>query len=349
MLQRQLRLFLESLGMRTLRMMRLPRTLFHTKVLMPCVRILALLSLCAMLGLLTMAYGVPKAFAIQARPPADWSFYMSTASTSTAYNFGCDQGRADASFSPPINSEVVLDFGGQLSDGSGALMVNGVVISNSQLEAATEAFAHGYWDCTGANDSTSVMRLGIGTNNSYYDVSYAGGQTWVNDVAAIQAYIKAQGWASQVVTLGANDLEPGFGDAPSAINWAQGFASVSGYLYLDYGSADGCPQYSTGNGSCNNGWNQYDEWYVCWGSPPALPTPEIYYYANAQQWAMISLYGAQLGGTNNTVLMQGPWDEYDLDNSTLTSAQAWDALWTDLNNNSATAQNMPYALEIQQE
>ena len=59
---------------------------------------------------------------------------------------------------------------------------------------------------------------------------------------------------------------------------------------------------------------------------------------------MISLYGAQY--QNATVYMQGPWDGYDLDTTGLTSSQAWNDLWTDLNNNSATAQNMLYSLEI---
>ncbi|HLX38932.1 MAG TPA: hypothetical protein VKR42_00275 [Ktedonobacteraceae bacterium] len=85
----------------------------------------------------------------------------------------------------------------------------------------------------------------------------------------------------------------------------EGFSGVNGYDYLDFGSADGCPQYSDNNGSCNNGWNQYDEWYVSWGATPALPTPEIYYDALARQWAMISLYGAQY--QHAVVYMQGPW------------------------------------------
>lgn len=322
--------------------------ILHERVFVSCTRILALFSICVLLGAATTLYrGAPKAFAMQAQPATDWSFYMNTTSTSTSYTWGCNMGKADASHSPPTNSEVVLDFGGQLSNGSGSLMINGVSITNAQIEAVAEEFAHGYWDCTGTGDATSVLKLGIGTNNSYYDVSYAGGQTWVNVVAAVQAYNHSKGYASQVTMMGANDLEPGFGSASGSIAWAQGFASVSGYLYLNYGSADGCPQYSTGNGACNNGWNQYDVWYVSWGSPPAIVSPEIYYTANARQWAMISLYGAQSQG--GKVLMQGPWDEYDLDTSTLTPAQAWSNLWTDLNNNSATAQNMPFSLEIHNE
>ncbi len=103
----------------------------------------------------------------------------------TAYTLGCNQGNFDRSFSPFVNSEVVLDFGSQLSDGSGAQMINGVTITNAQIEAVAEAFSQGYWICTGS-DTTSYVRLGIGTNNAYNggnnDVSYSGGQTWVNDV-----------------------------------------------------------------------------------------------------------------------------------------------------------------------
>lgn len=347
MLQHHLRSLLQRLDVRPFCMMHAPiRTHLSENTLIPCLRVLALLSMCALFATFTLT---PKAFALQARPPADWSFYITSTNTSTAYTFGCDQGRADASFSPPINSEVVLDFGGQLSDGSGALMINGVTISNSQLEAVTEAFAQGYWDCTGTGDNTSIMHLGIGTNNSFFDVSFAGGQTWANEVSTIQSFITTKGWASQIVMLGANDIEPGFGDASSAIAWAQGFASVDGLLYLNYGSADGCPQFSASNGACSNGWNQFDVWYVSWGSKPAEPAPEIYFLAQSHQWAMISLYGAQSQSAQGAVLMQGPWDEHDLDTTTLTSAQAWNDLWTDLNNNSATAQDMPFAMEIQRE
>ena len=50
-----------------------------------------------------------------------------------------------------MNSKVVLDFGSQLSDGSGAQMINGVTITNAQIEAVAEAFSQGYWICTGSD------------------------------------------------------------------------------------------------------------------------------------------------------------------------------------------------------
>jgi hypothetical protein len=287
--------------------------------------------------------GEKTAFATQTKPPTDWSFYMSTTSTSQVYTLGCNQGEFDASFNPPVNSEVVLDFGGQNSSGTGTIMINNNSISNSQIEAVVEEFSYAYYVCT-RTDSTSVLTLGIGTNNSAYDVNTSGGKTWAQIISTVISYNHSKGYDSQVGVDGANDIEPGFNSASASISWAQGYSSINPAHYLDYGSADGCPTNYSGNGSCYNGWNQYDVWYVSWGAAPELPIPEIYYSSMAQEWAMISLYGAQ--HQNSTVYMQGPWDEYDLDSSTDTSTSAWNQLWTDLNNNSLTKQNMSYSAEI---
>lgn len=329
---------------RTAHMLRIVRVLFSQRVIFECARIFALGSMCILFGSIMAMHPAPKAFAVQAQPHTDWSFYMLSTSTTTAYNLGCNQGHFDASFNPPINSEVVLDFGQHYY--GNVYMLNGQTVTHTQVQQMAEAFAHGYWVCTGS-DSTSVLSLGLGINNYGSWVTYANGQTWGNDVAAVQASNQTNGYSSQVGMMGAGDLEPGWNSFSATQSWVQGFSSVSGYDYLDFGSADGCPQYSSNNGACNNGWNQYDVWYVSWGASPALPTPEIYYDTLARQWAMISLYGAQY--QHSTVYMQGPWDEYDLDNSTLTSSQAWNDLWTDLNNNSSTVQNMLYSLEIHNE
>lgn len=326
------------------RILRSVRMFFRERVIFECVRVLALVSMSALLGSVVTMHAMPKAFAAQSKPPTDWSFYMLSTSTTTAYNLGCNQGNFDRSFSPPINSEVVLDFGQHYY--GNVYTLNGVIITHAQVQAMAEAFAHGYWVCTGS-DTTSVLTLAIGINNYGSWVTYANGQTWANDVAAVQASNQSNGYTSQVGMMGAGDLEPGWNSYSATNNWVQGFASVKGYDYLDFGSADGCPTNSSNNGPCNNGWNQYEVWYISWGALPALPTPEIYYTAQAQQWAMISLYGAQ--HQSGAVYMQGPWDEYDLNKTTLTSSQAWLDLWTDLNNNSATAQSMSYSLEIHDE
>jgi hypothetical protein len=92
------------------------------------------MSMCVVLSAVIAMQGSPNAFALQTMPPTDWSFYMNSTSTSTAYTLGCNQGNFDAGYNPPVSSEVVLDFGGQLSNGSGADMIEGGDITNSQIE-----------------------------------------------------------------------------------------------------------------------------------------------------------------------------------------------------------------------
>src|SRR5437016_5660561 len=178
-----------------------------------CARALALMSMCVLLGSALMAQGTPMAFAVQAKPVTAWSYYVNSGSTSTAYTLGCNQGKSDKTYHQ--NSAAFLDFGGQLSNGSGTLLLNGSTMSNGQIEAVAEAMAHGYWMCTGS-DTTTVFRIGIGTNNSYYDVSYSGGQTWSNVVTAAENSIKISGYSSQAIMYGANDIEPSWSSASAA-------------------------------------------------------------------------------------------------------------------------------------
>ncbi|HEX5418197.1 MAG TPA: hypothetical protein VFZ25_21280, partial [Chloroflexota bacterium] len=265
-----------------------------------------------------------------AKPPTSASYYILSTDPGRAYPIGCQQGSADAQPSPPVNSLVVLDFGGQLADGSGSLLVSGTPVSNAQIAAIAEAFAHGYWYCTGS-DYTSVLTLVVGTNNSYYDVSYGGGQTWARTVAAIAAYNQSHGYSAQVVVDGGNDIEPAWADAPSSRAWADGFSSVGSAFSFNYGTADGCPTTSYLNGRCANGWSQSDVWYVSWGSSAALTLPEIYYPVNASQWTMIGLYGAEFHGSGGSIHFSGPLDTYPLWHSSNTADQAWSQFWSSLN------------------
>ncbi len=305
-----------------------------------------LLVVCLLSGtVLLVLVGAPVAGATPAQPAPDASFYMNTTSTSTAYTLGCNQGKYDASHSQ--SSMVILDFGGQLANGSGTDEIgNQFTFSNSQIESIVVSFGQGYYVCTGS-DTTTTVTIGVGTNSSYYDVSYAGGQAWGNLVNSIVSTVVNDGYNTQVDITGANDIEPGFSTPSAAISWSQGYASVTSYNYLDYGSADGCPASSDGNGACNNGWDQYDVWYVSYGSPPALATPEIYYQVNANQWQEVSLYGYQY--QFGAVQYQGPLDEYPLNSSTFTSTQAWDAFENALDGNPATAQTMLHSLNLHDE
>jgi hypothetical protein len=313
------------------------------RALVPRWRAMLLVAVSASVCAVLVGFNVRPAFAIQAEPPADWSYYMNTNSTTTAYNLGCDQGTFDKNHGD-INSEVVLDFGGQGSSDISTKMINGVWISNADIEAASVAFAHGYWVCTGS-DLTSVLKLGVGTNNSAWDVSTSGGNAWANVVAAVKNTIHADGYDTQVIAGGASDIETWqLWNHPDTRAWIDGCAAINSGFYLNYGSADGCPTNISGNAYCSYGWYQYDYYWASWGSPPALPTPEIYSNTMAWQWAMISLYGAQYQGTR--VWMEGPWDEYDLATNTLSPYWAWTDFWNALNANSQTAQNMSFALEI---
>ncbi len=284
--------------------------------------------------------GITPALATPTQALTDWSFYVLSTSTTTAYNLGCNQGDYDASHSD-ADSEVFLDFGGQVSGGTE--LINATVISNSTVESISEQFAYGYYICTGA-DTTSNLNLAIGTNNSI-DVGTSQGETWAGVINTVTNWVADN--AGQVTVWGGDDIEPGFGSESAAIDWSNGFGSDTSALYLNYGSADGCPESSYGNGACNNGWNQYDIWYVSWGSAPAVTAPEIYYAANASQWTMICLYGANY--QTGEVYYEGPLDQNDLSSSTNTSAQAWDDLENDLNAYSACAQTMAYSLEVHDE
>ena len=129
---------------------------------------------CPMYLVVAIAYQPQRVFAsTPPKPETDWSFYMSTTSTSTAYNLGCNQGKFDAGFSLPIDSEVVIDFGGEYDNSGDTQFINGVTATVSQIEAAAVSFAEGYWVCTGPGDGTSVIQLGIGTSNSWVGAIYS--------------------------------------------------------------------------------------------------------------------------------------------------------------------------------
>jgi hypothetical protein len=285
---------------------------------------------------------ITPALATPAKPLTDWSFYVLSTSASTAYTLGCNQGGFDAGHSD-ADSEVYLDFGGQISGGTE--LINGTDVSNGTIESISEQFALGYWACTGA-DTTSNLNLAIGTNNDI-DVGTSEGETWAGVVNTVTTWVADN--AGQVSVWGGDDIEPSFGSESAAIAWSNGFGDKTSTLYLNYGSADGCPESSYDNGGCNNGWDQYDIWYVSWGSTPAVTAPEIYDTngATASQWEMICLYGANY--QSGEVLYQGPQDENDLASGTNTSTQAWDQLENDLNSHSACAQTMPYSLEVHDE
>lgn len=288
-----------------------------------------------------LAHGGSRAYAVQTQPVTAWSFYVWTSNPNTIATLGCNQGHADAASGQ--NSEVILDFGVQWSDNSKTLTTNGIYLSIAQIENMAEQFATQYYICTGADTTTSV-KLGIGTNNSTSYESSSMGSGWAQVAVDVKNWLVANCCSTQYIIVGANDIEPsasfsGTDSMPRALNWANGFNSHGGAVYVNYGSADGCPPY----GSCNNNWNQNGIYQVSWGIAAAYALPEIYYQTQANQWAQISVYARNSGLSMPTY--EGPLDENDLDGNTFTSAQAWSAFWNALNSAGVTTY-MSYSAQI---
>src|ERR1700736_5002861 len=202
------------------------------------------------------------AHALQPEPADNWSFYVTTTNINTLFTLGKNQGASDAKYG--VNSQVFLDFGGQWQDNSGTKGPLGSPnFSYSQIESLSENFAWGYWNGTGS-DQTTVLTLAIGTNNGNY-VGQNLGVTWGQVVQAVSNWVHG-GYQIQITVYGANDIETWCGArAADVLQWEAGYAQGTSQPYLNFGSADGCPQYTDNNGSCagtSGDWNQYNYWYL---------------------------------------------------------------------------------------
>ena len=125
-------------------------------------------------------------------------------------------------------------------------------------------------------------------------------------------------------------------------------------MLINHGAAGGCPQSGTTStsGTCNNGWTQEDVWWVSWGAAPSYPQPEIYATtgANANQWQQLSLYSVLKHGGRMSIL--GPLSQYGAcqkmggcSGTDNTSSHAWSFLWSALNGDSRTAQDLRMSTE----
>lgn len=242
-------------------------------------------------------------------PQATNSYYMDTVSATTLFDMGCSLGTARSGGSAPQDAVVFLDFGqAQLRGGVyGTFDFGGVYRTVTQIRAASVAFAHGFWLCTGSNLSATVS-IAIGTSNfsdfcercGMTDAEVAAfGTAWANMVTSTNNDISNAGYASQATAYGGADIEPGWGKPTVARSWASHYNSAASYGYFNYGSADACPQSGTvkAAGPCDtytdpNGkkftWHQNDLYNISWQLLYANSVPEIYIDAQAKQWQQIS-------------------------------------------------------------
>jgi type IV secretory pathway VirB2 component (pilin) len=235
------------------------------------------------------------------------SYYITTNSPSKLYDLGCQMGDLDYSRAGTQHALVVLEFGGPttVNGVQGATLYDGPNSTNSQILAAVKEYAHGYWVCAGT-DTTSVVEVGIGTNNSTgnSNVTNASGKAWAQMVSSFATWLGTVSYGNQVLAAGANDIEPGFGAAANARAWVDGYASAYTRRLLNNGSADGCPSsHLPGSTECGTGthpeWGPEDIYHVSWGSAPSYPLPQIYLTdsVQAQQWYWLSRYAVSSHGS----------------------------------------------------
>ena len=223
-------------------------------------------------------------------PVSAWYVYgtSSTALGSYAYARGCDFAKAQPGTGLRI---LLLDFGAarKLASGTwGAIDFSNVAFSNTDIVTALERAADGYHNChvRGSVDivyGNSNYHLS-GSGMSSTDAWYAGYYQSVS-VASLAGYQASKGYDSQTADA-ASDMEPSWDTASLTKQLVNGDAAQGRALYYDFGSADGCPQSGSADGPCNNGWHTSDVGYVS-SHGLALPLPEIYYAANANQWTVV--------------------------------------------------------------
>ncbi len=343
------------------------------------------LRLVLLVALATTMSPPPEAQAFYGTCASTWttSRYLRTNNSTTLYNMGYTLGQKVAAGQCPVNTLVVLAFGGPFLQSGvygtcGAGGGSCAFMSNAGIAVGVEQFGKGFYDATPA---APMLTIGVGTNNSTVQVGTTAGANWGSTVNTINTWFANSCGSSlyrcnrQVLALGANDMETGWDSPTATIAWINGYRSASTWFLLDFGDAGGCPQTSyTTNGGCNQSfdgpncsgtnsetrsWGTCERWYqsqvakkieVDYGDG----VPEIYNTsgANAQQWRMIGLYAWHtLGWDVNFSSSLTQWQACTDTGNPCTGTNnqpvtGWQQLNTALNSSPQTAQTIPYATDI---
>lgn len=313
-------------------------------------------------GLLASAFAVgmsqPAAAAVW--PGAVSSWYMDSVDPAVLFDMGCSLGTARAGGSKPQDALVILAYGQpQLRNGSyGTYAFQGRgFVTIAQIRAAVIEYAHGFWQCTGANLKAHV-RIAVGTSNFANWSKDAGltdaeltafGKAWATLVNNLNNDITAKGYQRQADVVGAADIELGWGDYASSKRWADAYATVNSWPYYDFGDAAGCPP----AGSCAP-WTQDQVYNVAWGFSPAWAVPQIYLEngVQADQWQRVSKRGVTQGKTKivfaGTLTQHGACLQGNPCNGTdNTAAEGWQQLWNKTTADPATAiTNIRFSADI---
>jgi hypothetical protein len=316
-------------------------------------------SVIVFLGLaLTFSFGVVRSPLAHATPPLpnqSAAYYVESTNPTDAYNTGEADGKYDTSHGY-THRDAILDFGGQVADGSGTQLFSNS-FTNAQIEMIAEQYAVGYWAWTNA-----TMNLAIATNNSLYDISNAGGVTWASVARTVWSSGYGVEVTPQVTFWGGNDIETWTTNTTSTAveAWAQGWNSSTGAKMVNFGDAAGCSTTATtsGNGyTCsaaeltggpNNHFTQHDYWYLSQGLTDDTSVPEVYAPGNSAEWEWICLYGNTYQGKKIT--FQGPLSNWYRNPvaPNYTPTQTWSDLWNSLNG-TACAQTPTYLIDTKAE
>ncbi len=305
--------------------------------------------------------------AITPPPPFTTSYYVTSSKSSTLHNLGVTLAQSQTA----QESVVALLFRAPtFKNGQYGIAGLGGSAPLSSVAALVEAFASGYYNSLGTNQSLHV-RIIIATSNGTTSlggnqVAFAHGQAWAQMVDTVASWVVGHGYAGQVDIAGGSDMELStvkwqngslqWASAADTRAWVDGYASVFPQRFLyDVGDAGGCPgSGATGiAGACNAGWTQDDLRYVSWGAPPSEPLPEIYYNANAKQWANLSLYGYLK--YHESIIIAGALTEFQACQTRLSDPtcnppnspeQGWQQLYTNLHSNVNTDQTLPWSTDI---
>ncbi len=221
---------------------------------------------------------VGSAFATSHPHGTTVSLYERTTKPSLLARQGCAAARRGES------GIVVLDFGkpSYVHHRYGTIDFSDRFVSNHEITVGMLGWAHGYVRCL-ARHSRARLTLARGTSNYHPAVPsvWAAGKHWAESVLSLRRKLRHHGFAAHVKSAGADDAEPA---------WDRGFSQTRRFIHgfrrwahgrtlYDYGSLDG------GVGAI---WSAAQMMYVTGGPGHTAVLPEIYYPAQAEEWAELA-------------------------------------------------------------
>jgi hypothetical protein len=193
------------------------------------------------------------------------SYYLDTVETGSLFDLGCALGNHDRRIDGEQDNIVLLDFGEADYDDDidkyGVQLFNGQGFREmTQIADAAEWFGTGYWSCTGENERSSTVRIGIAINNRGSYIGYAHGTWWGWLVNEVNRRFSEYGYTDQLSAAGAIDIELNWNSPSNTKLWVDGYivGSSGGYFLYNFGDCAGCPNKYYPNWQPDNNWTQED-------------------------------------------------------------------------------------------